>query len=172
MTIKMERNPIVSNIKRCQYDEHNLPTEQEAFQAAIQKHTAISKIETMQIESTSSWKTYYSHHLKQQITYCEANFLGDYIHNKVWKTIKPQLPLVAEYNLEPSKEKEKINTYLTGMVQMHNVGAKTFCIDQRVGKEAAVFNDWCNNTDDWPIEEIIPANETWPELVTESEEVT
>ncbi|CAG8841356.1 19765_t:CDS:2, partial [Gigaspora margarita] len=30
-----------------------------------------------------------------------TNFFGDYIYNQVWKTIKPQLPLIAEYNLEP-----------------------------------------------------------------------
>ncbi|CAG8837054.1 20870_t:CDS:1, partial [Gigaspora margarita] len=36
-------------------------------------------------------------------------------------------------------------------------------------EETAVFNDWCHNTDDWPIEETIPVSEKWPELVTESE---
>ncbi|CAG8844581.1 8353_t:CDS:2, partial [Gigaspora margarita] len=61
-------------------EEEDLPTEQEAFKAAMQKHAAISKVEAIQIET---------------------NFLGDYIHNKVWKTMKPQLSLIAEYNLEP-----------------------------------------------------------------------
>ncbi|CAG8856017.1 25607_t:CDS:2, partial [Gigaspora margarita] len=41
-------------------EEEDLPTEQEAFKAAMQKHATISK-----------------------------------------KTMKPQLPLIAEYNLEP-----------------------------------------------------------------------
>ncbi|CAG8844580.1 8352_t:CDS:1, partial [Gigaspora margarita] len=36
-------------------------------------------------------------------------------------------------------------------------------------EKAAEFNDWCHDTDDWPIEETIPASEGWPELVTESE---
>ncbi|CAG8852129.1 45860_t:CDS:1, partial [Gigaspora margarita] len=82
-------------------EEEDLPTEQEVFKAAMQKHAAIPKVEAMQIENTSSWRTYHSHHLKQRITQCEANFLGDYIHNQVWKIMKPQLPLIAEYNLKP-----------------------------------------------------------------------
>ncbi|CAG8854611.1 32731_t:CDS:1, partial [Gigaspora margarita] len=36
-------------------------------------------------------------------------------------------------------------------------------------EEAAEFNDWYYDTNDWPIEETIPANKEWPELVTESE---
>ncbi|CAG8800944.1 31951_t:CDS:1, partial [Gigaspora margarita] len=36
-------------------------------------------------------------------------------------------------------------------------------------EEAAEFNDWCYDTDDWPIEETISASEGWSELVTESE---
>ncbi|CAG8843703.1 15543_t:CDS:1, partial [Gigaspora margarita] len=36
-------------------------------------------------------------------------------------------------------------------------------------EEAAEFNDWCPDTNDWPIEETISASEEWPELVTESE---
>ncbi|CAG8857232.1 40112_t:CDS:2, partial [Gigaspora margarita] len=63
-------------------EEEDLLTEQEAFKAAMQKHTTIPKEKAMQIENTSSWRTYHSYHLKQQITRCEANFLGDYIHNK------------------------------------------------------------------------------------------
>ncbi|CAG8817922.1 40453_t:CDS:2 [Gigaspora margarita] len=63
-------------------EEEDLPTEQETFKAAMQKHTAISKVEAMQIKNTSTWRTYHSHHLKQRITHCEVNFLEDYIYNK------------------------------------------------------------------------------------------
>ncbi|CAG8793759.1 16897_t:CDS:2, partial [Gigaspora margarita] len=135
--------------------EEDLATKQEAFKATIQKHTTISKVEAIQIENTSSWRTYHSHYLKQRITRCEANFLGDYIHNKL-------------------KERERVNIYLTDVVQMHNIGAKTFYIEQKVEntnlkKETAVFNDWYHNTDNWSIEETIPVSEEWSELVTESE---
>ncbi|CAG8855575.1 566_t:CDS:1, partial [Gigaspora margarita] len=82
-------------------EEEDLSTEQEAFKAAMQKHAAIPKVEAMQIKNTSPWRTYHSHYLKQWITRYEANFFGNYIHNKVWKTMKPQLLLIAEYNLEP-----------------------------------------------------------------------
>src|SRR6185437_13281713 len=44
---------------------------------------------------------------------CEANFLGDYIHNQVWKTMKPQLLLVAEYNLEPCQNFQCTSTGFT-----------------------------------------------------------
>ncbi|CAG8842674.1 12335_t:CDS:2, partial [Gigaspora margarita] len=160
------------DINMMDIEEEDLSTEQEAFKAAMQKHTTIPKVETIQIENTSPWRTYHSHYLKQQITQCEANFLGDYIHNKVWKTMKPQLPLIAEYNLEPSKEKRK-NKYI------HNwcgPDAQCWCknILYRSKKDmdlekAAKFNGWCHDTNDWPIEETIPASERWPELVTESE---
>ncbi|CAG8837055.1 20871_t:CDS:1, partial [Gigaspora margarita] len=64
-------------------EKEGLPTEQKAFKAAMQKHTTISKVEAMQIENINPWRTYHFHYLKQQITRCEANFFGDYIHNKV-----------------------------------------------------------------------------------------
>ncbi|CAG8852952.1 2579_t:CDS:1, partial [Gigaspora margarita] len=41
--------------------------------------------------------------------------------------------------------------------------------DMDLEEKAAEFNDWCYNTDNWPIDETIPASEGWPELVTESE---
>ncbi|CAG8837761.1 33927_t:CDS:1, partial [Gigaspora margarita] len=46
-------------------EEEGLPIEQEAFKASMQKHTTIPKVEAIQIENTSSWRTYYSYHLKQ-----------------------------------------------------------------------------------------------------------
>ncbi|CAG8835713.1 22504_t:CDS:2, partial [Gigaspora margarita] len=70
------------DINMMDIEEEDLPTEQEAFKATMQKHAAIPTVEAMQIENTSPWRTYHSHHLKQQITRCEANFLGDYIHNQ------------------------------------------------------------------------------------------
>ncbi|CAG8829394.1 39209_t:CDS:2, partial [Gigaspora margarita] len=99
--VASDEQTFLENVNIMDIEEENLPTEQEAFKAAIQKHTTIPKVEAMQIENTSPWRTYHSYHLKQQITQYEANFLGDYIYNKVWKTMKPQLPLIAEYNLEP-----------------------------------------------------------------------
>ncbi|CAG8849692.1 36742_t:CDS:1, partial [Gigaspora margarita] len=49
-------------------EEEDLPTEQETFKAAMQKHAAIPKLEAMQIENTSPWRTYHSYYLKQRIT--------------------------------------------------------------------------------------------------------
>ncbi|CAG8784730.1 34320_t:CDS:2, partial [Gigaspora margarita] len=207
------------DINMMDIEEEDLPTEQEAFKAAMQKHTTIPKI-----------------------TRCEANFLGDYIHNKVWKTMKPQLPLIAEDNLEPCQNFQytsdgfifdNIPKYNWSYVEFLNIkfGArkkeknkyilnwcgpdaqcwcknilyqsKSWCkqcyTDYRIWNalkqipvrklaicyeetsiqketesmelftKAAKFNNWCHDTDNWPIEETIPASEGWPELVTESE---
>ncbi|CAG8800946.1 31952_t:CDS:2 [Gigaspora margarita] len=58
----------IEDINMMDIEEEDLPTEQEAFKAAMQKHTTIPKVEAMQIENTSPWRTYHSHYLKQQIT--------------------------------------------------------------------------------------------------------
>ncbi|CAG8787422.1 36782_t:CDS:2, partial [Gigaspora margarita] len=173
------------NINIIDIEEEDLPTEQEAFKAAMQKHTTIPKL----------LKNLSLPHLKQRIIQYEANFFKDYIHNKVWKIMKPQLPLITKYNLElyqnfqctsdgftfdnipkynwsyieflstkfELKKRQRVNIYLTGVVQMHNVDAKTFYIDQKVEEEdidleeeVARFNNWCYNTNDWSIEEITP----------------
>ncbi|CAG8665899.1 20533_t:CDS:2 [Gigaspora margarita] len=146
--------------------KEDLPTEQEALQAAIKKHTAALKAEPMQIETTSSWRTYYSHHLKQQIIhFCQ--------------TIKPQLPFVAKYNLEPCQNFQcTYNGFIFDNIPKYNwsyvkfLSTKFGAKEKEKKEESVVFIDWCYDTDDWPVEETLPASEEWSELVTESETAT
>ncbi|CAG8816266.1 33756_t:CDS:2, partial [Gigaspora margarita] len=180
MTAEIEKDSITSNmnINMMDIEEEDLPTEQEVFKAAMQKHTAILKEEAMQIENTSSWRTYHFHHLKQQITRCEANFLGDYIHNKNFQYTSDGFTFdnIPKYNWSyieflstkfGAREKGK-NKYIRNwcgpdaQCWCKNIlyRSKSWYMD--LEKEAAEFNDRCHDTDDWPIEKTIPA-------ITESE---
>ncbi|CAG8843849.1 24197_t:CDS:2, partial [Gigaspora margarita] len=140
-------------------EEENLPTEQEAFKAAMQKHAAISKVEAMQIENTSPWRTYYSHHLKQRITRCEANFLGDYIHNKNFQCTSDGFTFdnIPKYNWSYV---EFLSTKFGAREKGKNKYIRNWC-----GPDAQC---WCKNILYRSKKETIPASEGWPELVTES----
>ncbi|CAG8792504.1 11070_t:CDS:2 [Gigaspora margarita] len=131
-------------------EEEDLPTEQ-AFQAAMQKHTATLKVEAMQIET---------------------NFLEDYIYNKNFQCTSNGFIFdnIPKYNWSyveflstkfGAREKEK-NKYI-----LNWCGPDAQYMD--LEEETAVFNNWCHNTNDWPIKETIPVSEEWPKLVTESE---
>ncbi|CAG8798455.1 39428_t:CDS:2, partial [Gigaspora margarita] len=127
-------------------EEEDLSTEQEAFKAAMPKHTIIPK-----------------------------------------KTIKSQLPLIAKYNLESYQNFQCTSDRFTfDNIPKYNwsyvkfLSTKFGAREKRKNKyihnwymnleeKAAEFNDWYHDTDDWPIEETIPASKGWPELVTESE---
>ncbi|CAG8657163.1 12068_t:CDS:2, partial [Gigaspora margarita] len=102
------------NINMMDIEEKDLTLEQEA-----RTTTTTLGSEAMQIDSTSSWRTYHSHHLKHRIIHFEATCLESYIIEQ------PQL-------------REKKNMYLTSEAQMPNVGVKTFCIILKVGVDNAI----------------------------------